>query len=257
MLVHPVTLAQDIERIEILPLSDLHVGDPAFDEPAFKRYVKYISDAPNRYAVLNGDIINNALKSSVSDVYSEIMPPRRQVEHAYKLLEPVSDRILGIVSGNHERRTDRESGISPIELLAEKLHAPYFGVEVLLKIQFGWSHKNRAMIYTMYVTHGWGGGRLRGGKVNNLERLKNVVICDVYCMAHTHGMVAFPSTVYIPHVRQNVVSERKLWFVNSGSFLNRGDGYAAAKGYEPQVLGCPIIELEGYQRNVTVIQGRI
>ncbi len=48
-----------------------------------------------------------------------------------------------------------------------------------------------------------------------------------------------------------------MWFVNSGSFLNRGDGYAAAKGYEPQMIGCPIIELEGYQRKMTVIQGRV
>ena len=66
-----------------------------------------------------------------------------------------------------------------------------------------------------------------------------------------------PSTVYIPETSQNVVSERMMWFVNSGSFLNRGDGYAAAKGYEPQMIGCPIIELEGYQRKVTVIQGRV
>jgi len=257
MLVHPVTLGEDIEKIEILPLSDLHIGDPGFNEPALRNYLKYVQAEPNRFILLNGDILNNATRNSVSDIYTETMPPRRQIECAADILTPVSDRIIGIVSGNHERRTDKESGISPVEILAEKLHVPYFGIEVVLKIQFGWSHKARPICYTLYATHGWGGGRLRGGKVNNLERLKNVVICDIYCMAHTHGMAAFPSTVYIPEVRQNMVAERTMWFVNSGSFLNRGDGYAAAKGYEPQMIGCPIIGLEGYQRKVTVIQGRV
>lgn len=257
MIVHPFALGEDVEKIEILPLSDLHIGDPAFNEPALRNYLRYVQDEPNRYVLLNGDILNNATRNSVSDIYSETMPPRRQIEHAADLLGPVADRILGIVSGNHERRTDKESGISPVEILAEKLRVPYFGVEVVLKIKFGWSHKSRQIIYTLYATHGWGGGRLRGGKVNNLERLKGIVLCDIYCMAHTHGQVSFPSTIYIPETAQNVVSERVMWFVNSGSFLNRGDGYAAAKGYEPQVLGCPIIELEGYRRKVTVIQGRV
>lgn len=121
MIVHPVTLGEDVEKIEILPLSDLHIGDPAFNEPALKNYLKYVQLEPNRYILLNGDILNNATKASVSDIYAETMPPRRQIEHAAELLAPVADRILGIVSGNHERRTDKESGISPVEILAEKL----------------------------------------------------------------------------------------------------------------------------------------
>ena len=124
MLVHPVTLGEDVDRLEILPLSDLHIGDPGFNEPALKNYLRYVQAEQNRYILLNGDVINNATKGSVSDIYAETMPPRRQIEHAADLLAPVADRVLGIVSGNHERRTDKESGISPVEILAEKLHVP-------------------------------------------------------------------------------------------------------------------------------------
>ena len=257
MIVHPVTLGEDIEKIEILPLSDLHIGDPGFNEPALKNYLRYVQAEQNRYILLNGDVINNATKGSVSDIYTETMPPRRQIECAADILDPVSDRILGIVSGNHERRTDKESGISPVEILAEKLKVPYFGIETLLKIRLGKNTHWRQTYYTIYATHGWGGGRLRGGKVNNLERLKNIVLCDVYCMAHTHGQVSFPSVIYVPETKHDAVTERVMWFVNSGSFLERGSGYAAAKGYEPQLIGCPIIELSGSEKKVMVIQGRV
>ena len=76
-------------------------------------------------------------------------------------------------------------------------------------------------------------------------------------MAHTHGQMSFPSSILIPDQKYNIVTERTMWFVNSGSFLDRGEGYAAAKGYEPQVIGCPIIELSGKERKITVIQGRV
>ncbi|HCL78929.1 MAG TPA: hypothetical protein DIC53_03055 [Synergistaceae bacterium] len=257
MIVHPVTLGEEVESAEILPLSDFHIGDPGFNERALKDYLAYILGGENRFILLNGDILNNATKASVSDIYAETMQPRRQIEHAADLLAPVADRILGIVSGNHERRTDKESGISPVEILAEKLNVPYFGIEALLKIRLGKNIHWRQTYYTLYATHGWGGGRLRGGKVNNLERLKNIVLCDVYVMAHTHGQVSFPSVIYVPETKNDAVTERVMWFINSGSFLDRGEGYAAAKGYEPQVLGCPIIELSGKGRKITVIQGRV
>ena len=48
-----------------------------------------------------------------------------------------------------------------------------------------------------------------------------------------------------------------MWFVNSGSFLKRGSGYAAAKGYSPTVMGCPVIELSGTEHKVVVTMGRI
>ena len=254
---HSITLPGDVKNIEILPLSDLHVGDPSFDRECFMKYVKYIADAPNRYVLLNGDLLNNATKSSVSDIYEEVLNPRDQIKETCVLLTPIKDRILGIISGNHERRTDKEVGISPIEILADKLGVLYCGIEVLLKIRLGRNRMGRSTFYTLYATHGWGGGRTKGAKANNLERLKNIVMCDVYCLAHVHEMISFPSMIYVPERQCDVVTERTMWFVNSGSYLKRGSGYAAAKGYPPTVLGCPIIELSGTERKVSVSMGRI
>ena len=80
--------------IEILPLSDLHVGDASFDRECFLRYIRYVEESPNRYILLNGDILNNATKSSVSDIYSDNALP-----------------------GQGENTGDKEVGISPVEIL--------------------------------------------------------------------------------------------------------------------------------------------
>jgi predicted phosphodiesterase len=257
MLVHPVTLGDDVERIELLPISDFHIGSVDFNREGLKSCLRYVLSDEHRYILINGDLINNALKSSVSDVYQDVLSPRESIAEAVRFLSPVKERIIGIVAGNHERRTDKEVGISPVEIIADKLGVPYFGSEVLLKIRFGRNTHGRQSYYTVYATHGWGGGKSRGGKVNSLDRLKNVVVCDVYCMGHTHTQVAFPSVVYVPDQRNNVVTERVMWFVSSGSFQERGSGYAAIQGLEPQMQGCPIIELDGGERRVIVTMGRV
>ena len=144
-------------------------------------------------------------------------------------------------------------------MLADKLDVSYFGIEVLLKIKLGLSRSknDRQLYYTLYATHGWGGGRTRGAKVNNLERLSHIVLCDNYCMAHVHAQVSFPSMIYTPERQCDSVVERTMCFVNSGSFLKRGSGYAVAKGYSPTVMDCPVIELSGTEHRVVVTMGRI
>jgi len=260
MLVHPVTLSKDFKELEILGFSDLHTGSPDFDRPLFEKYVKYVLDEPNRYCFLNGDLIDNATKFSVSDIYeADIVSPRNQIIETVTMLKPLAEagRILGETEGNHEKRSSRDVGISPAECIADKLGIPFWGPEALLKIRFGQNKHFRPAYYTFYVTHGYGGGRLKGGKANNLDRLKNIVIADVYMMGHTHGQMCFPGMVYEPDQRNDVINERITWFVNSGSFLDRGSGYAASFGYEPQPKGCPIICLDGWNRKITVVQGKI
>ena len=76
-------------------------------------------------------------------------------------------------------------------------------------------------------------------------------------MAHVHAQVYFFSFNDLHTLPGNVMRwPRTMWFVNSGSFLKRGSGYAAAKGYPPTVMGCPVIEMSGTEHKVVVTMGR-
>lgn len=257
MTVHPVTLSGEFEEVIVFPLSDLHIGSVEYDAKLFSRYIKHILSEPNRFCFLNGDLIDNALKSSCSDTYKATMGPREQILEAVITLKPLveADRLWGILGGNHENRTDKESGISPAETIADKLGVPYFGTQVLFKIRFGKNKHSRNAYYTIYSTHGIGGGRLKGGKINAMDRMKNIVIADCYCMGHTHSQIVTASTVYIPDQKRDIINAKDMYFVNSGSFLDRGEGYAAQFMFEAQPLGCPSITLDAYERKIKVVMG--
>lgn len=71
-------LSTDLEFIELYPISDLHIGDPTFKEKEFGQFLSYIEKTENAYVICIGDLINNAIKSSISNVYEETMPPSKQ-----------------------------------------------------------------------------------------------------------------------------------------------------------------------------------
>ena len=60
--------------------------------------IKEVSERDNVFVILNGDLMNNATKTSISDSYSETHSPMEQVKLAVSLLKPIKDKILSIVS---------------------------------------------------------------------------------------------------------------------------------------------------------------
>ena len=69
-----VDLSENIHCLEIHPFADLHIGDRNCNLKLIKERIELVKNNPNAFIVLNGDIINNATKSSVSDTYGEEMP---------------------------------------------------------------------------------------------------------------------------------------------------------------------------------------
>ena len=106
MKVHAVYLGEEHKDIEVFPFSDLHVGSAEFDKELFDTYVQHVLAEPNRFCFFNGDLIDNALKSSVSDIYKATMGPKEQILETVEILQPLVDdnRIWGIVGGNHEKQ---------------------------------------------------------------------------------------------------------------------------------------------------------
>ena len=64
--------------ITIYPIADVHLGAAEHLESAWREFRTNILQDPNAYIVLAGDLINNATRSSVSNVFDETMRPREQ-----------------------------------------------------------------------------------------------------------------------------------------------------------------------------------
>ena len=72
--------------IDILPLADVHVGSEEADINYIKFLINAVRDNESTFAILGGDLIDCALKGSVSDVYSATMNPQKQMDYVLDLL---------------------------------------------------------------------------------------------------------------------------------------------------------------------------
>lgn len=251
MKIKEIDLPVEYESAYIIPISDTHIGDPEFKEQKLINYIKWIKETPNARVILVGDIMNTAIKDSVSDGYAETMNPNQQLKYATALFEPIRDKIIAVTDGNHERRIQRSTSINTTELLAQNLGAYYRENGLFLKVKLGKDYHHNRVVYTIYATHGFGGGKKPGAKANNLKSLAEIVLADVYIMGHVHHMTTFQDIFYVPDTRTNSVTELKRTYVSSSSFVGWG-GYSERCGFSPSKLGTPRIRLAGDRKDVHV-----
>jgi len=240
-----VDLSENIHCLEIHPFADLHIGDRNCNLKLIKERIELVKNNPNAFIVLNGDIINNATKSSVSDTYGEEMPPMEQLSRFIEVFEPVKDRILCATSGNHENRTYKQDGIDLTYLAMQQFGIAdrYASEGVVLFVHFGSTTRhNSKVVYSIYATHGSGGGRRPGAKINRLEDMLGIVQCDCYIHSHTHTPIVFKASSHIANPVRNVVTKTNHLFVNTSAMLDYG-GYGQAQEYKPSSLDSPIIYL--------------
>lgn len=240
--------------IEIHTMSDLHIGDAMCDYKAIMEKIEYIKNTPNAYCILDGDLMDSAIASSIGDTYGAGIQPMEQLKHCVKIFEPIKDKILAVLSGNHENRIYKSDGIDITEVMAAQIGIAdrYTPTTALLFVRFGTSpsgHKERKNLYTIYVTHGSGGGRREGGKVNRLADLASIVDADIYVHGHTHLPLIFKESFFRTCRSNSSVEIVEKLFVNTAAYLNYG-GYGDRQGFKPASKTSPVIYLNGDKREM-------
>ena len=255
-----IDLPRDINLLEIHTFADEHIGDEHCDVARLKERIEYVKNTPNAYCILNGDIIDNATKTSIGDVYMQEFNPMEQLRTATEIFDPIKDKILCITHGNHENRTYKKEGINLSYLIAQQLGLGdrYTPTSAVLFIRFGQvSNKKkesngsgniRKLCYTAYVLHGSGGGRKEGAKAIRLADMASIVDTDIYIHSHTHlPMIMKQGFHRIDLSNSKVVKVDKL-FVNTAANLNYG-GYGEAGEFKPSSMDTPIIYLDGHEKD--------
>ena len=247
-------LGEQYKSIKVLALSDFHIGDSLSNLKLIKQVLQEVKDSDNIFIILNGDLINNATKNSVSDVYSEKLTPMEQIIKLCDLLEPIKDRILVIHPGNHENRTLKEDGLDIIRIVAKQL-----GIEDrfsdgwwYLYLSLGLGQKGRPVMYTITGVHGYGGGRKSGGKINNLVEMSDKVIADVYVMGHTHTPIMTRNTVFTPDYQHRTLVKKDKYYLMTNSFLEYG-GYGEMLGYTPSTTEHQEMILDGTKKLIKIV----
>ena len=255
MKVIKIDLPTELQQVELHIFADEHIGDEHCDMKRLLERIEYVKNTENAYCILNGDIIDNATKTSIGDTYTQEFNPMEQLHRATELFSPIKEKILCITHGNHENRTYKKEGINLSALVAAQLGLQdfYTPTSAILFLRFGSGTKkihNRKIRYTIYTLHGSGGGRKEGAKAIRLADMASIVDADIYIHSHTHLPMIMKQGFFRVDVCNSSVSLVDKLFVNTAANLDYG-GYGEAGEFKPSSKETPVIYLSGSKKHFT------
>lgn len=156
-----------------------------------------------------------------------------QINDICKMLEPIKKQILISLAGNHEWRTQKESGFNPAVILAEKLGVPYGGFKAFIEI-----HVNKYK-YVIYATHGSTGARLPWTRMKAVDDVARHINADVILYGHTHDVWAHAI------LEEGIKNHKKLEVLTGGFLGDSPYGYVAMKNLPPMKTGVVKLKLFG------------
>ena len=249
-----IDLSSEFKEVEIMPVADYHWADPNSDHDKIAEDLAYIHNHDNCFCILNGDLMDCAIASSIGDTYGATLSPMDELRECVKLFQPIAQKILCVVPGNHERRHYKTNGIDLTELMCRQIGIEdrYSPTTALLFIRFGEQNgkqHNRKVPYTVYVSHGNGGGRKEGGKIQRLVDISTIVDADCYIVGHTHLPALLKDSFARPNMGNSSVTYCTRLYINTSAKLNYG-GYGEVGGFKPACTDTPIIHLSGTHKEM-------
>lgn len=250
------------EHCNIYTLADLHIGDENARMDEIAQRINAIKEDPYGLCICNGDLMNAATKTSVSDIYSEQLSPMQQMQAAVELLLPIRDKIIAVTAGNHENRIYRMDGVDITRLVCRELGVEdkYHPAGVLVFLRFGQreagslhrkENRNPRQWYSIYAVHGSGGGRKEGSKAIRLADMSAIVDADIYVHSHVHTPMVLKNSFYRADSSNCCAKLTEKLFVNTAAALDYG-GYGQMQEFKPASLSNPVIHLEARKKRATV-----
>jgi hypothetical protein len=196
-----------------------------------------------------------------------------QRDRFLSIVEPIADKCLGLIAGNHEHAAlqwyDRDlyweltTGVARLAGVDPGVLALGVGGFLVLRFrrgdekQFGGSRQ-----MTIFGHHGYGGGRLPGGHALTLGRALGDYEADLILMGHRHVQQVVTKTLVKP--AGGGVKVLHKYGVFCGSFLRAYvkpangrpvDTYPEHKGLPPSPVGTPTILVKPDVMKINVVIG--
>ena len=235
------------EQIEIIPFGDTHLGNSNCQWKKFQELISYIANTPNCYAIGMGDYLDSILpKDTRFDPSEEFRVIEQNINQIIDTLKPIKDKIICLLTGNHEYHLHSAGYGDPVKRIAAELGIPYAGFSAFIKIKvLPKTHKPSLVIY---AHHGWSAGRRTGNVINNVENLAQYWDADVYLVGHSHKLWS------TRQVKIGWGGQRKIVFGNTGTFLETCSwgttSYSERGGFPPLKLG--VLKLKYYPKKADI-----
>ncbi len=216
------------KSLTIYPIVCMHVGVAQSDTGFIVEHIKRIKEDPNGVAVYLGDAGDCSIIHSKGDVYTQDLSPGDQLTVSQDLLEPIADKLLFGISGNHGRRVTKSTGVDWDQMLCTMLGVPYLGLSVFMKL------KMTDITYDCFFHHGAASSITPGGKLSAAMKFNPQAQTDAVFTAHSHACMEAPveTIAYLPTREESIAWRTKHNYICGCGYDSR-TGYAVEKGYPP------------------------
>lgn len=284
---HEVDLDSRSEVIRLYPIGDIHIGAAACDEDRLVRMVHRVKADPTaRWIGMGdyGDYINVRDKRFNPRTLAAWLKPsdfadlaKAQSDRILSILRPIAPQCWGLVEGNHEDDLKNHSEHDVYSALVSGLREAagpnppdlrlgYTGwVQLIFRRSKAETRKGGTSVFNIALHHGFGGGKLAGGKALNMQRWLLSQECDLGLMGHVHDSpIQHVTTLGLD--RSGKLVRRKRYGAYTGTYL-RGENedgeatYSERKGYMPMSISHVEVILrpgaDGYDDRVQVLTGSL
>lgn len=240
-----VGFPKKFDHAYLVPIGDVHLGSTSFSEKGRKLlqgYLDWVAARANARICLMGDIFDVATRASATSPFES---NASEYSVAVKLFKPYAKHIVFSLIGNHCDRLKNFAGYDPMEQFCERIGVPYMGISAVARFDV------RQQTYHGYFHHSTGGGGSLGSALNRATKLQDIVQgVDFYCIGHNHNLVSGVKQVYHPGPKG--IEERRLWYIDCGSYLDYPESYAEKMMLTPGKLGSPRLRFSGDKHDLHV-----
>lgn len=204
------------DKFYLYAIGDVHIGARNCAESYLRRLVDKIKREPNALWVGGGDLVNAVKPQDSKRFETDSLPDwilegkadtvrarLKDIVHQEKLrlvamLDPIKDRCLGCIEGNHESSIAHWYNIDIQQEICDALSVENLTDAAFLRLRF--VRGKGVKTVTVFVCHGHGGGRTSGAEPNHLFRMAADKDADILLRGHSHCYCIHPPivTLYVP-----------------------------------------------------------
>jgi hypothetical protein len=226
--------------VRLYPLVCMHVGAAQCDMEFITEHIERLRKDPNGKGIYLGDGGECVTRLSKGGIYEQLLSPQQQHDVIVEMLDPVKDKLLFGIRGNHGHRIYKETGLSFDKNLCHRLGIPYLGVSAFCNLVV-----NRSS-YDLFLHHGSDSGTGLQSKVTKAENFGRFVQADALLTAHSHICVEMPPMALLSanNNSKTIKTQLRHQYICGCGYDSRS-GYAEEKAYPPILPAYMVIAFDG------------
>lgn len=253
------------ENHKLAFVGDTHEGTLLCNKTGIKKAIDYIRSDPLIWVCFMGDAIEAIVpiddpRYDPSTIDSKIPVPLLQANQVINDFNPIKDKLLVWLLGNHEYKIRRFGNLA--EYIADELDCPYGTYTCKMVVK---NSESGEVMYRVFLWHG--AGSVRSKLSDPMERLhtkrrslkRKLFLkegdCDLMAMGHTHQLIhvhpqdelflygdSFHKQGYTEAFTndKNWIPPDRRWYINTGGFFK---AYEDGISSYVEMTDCDPIEL--------------